>query len=116
MSTTLLPRIYEKREFRAAWSDPTRAQLLDVVRGMDADGLRPGDYHLAELEQLQARLAKIRLDPRYAEKNNMSWLGGQLVQRPAPNDALDRVKIMFPNPYLVYLHDTPNQWLFGKGR
>jgi murein L,D-transpeptidase YcbB/YkuD len=58
ISTTLLPRIYERREFRAAWSDATRAALLDVVRAMDGDGLSPGDYHLAQLEQLQARLAK----------------------------------------------------------
>jgi murein L,D-transpeptidase YcbB/YkuD len=59
-------------------------------------------------------MPKIRRDPRYAEKNNMSWVGGQLVQKPGPNNALGQVKIMFPNPYLVYLHDTPSKSLFEK--
>lgn len=31
-------------------------------------------------------------------------------------NALGRVKIMFPNPYLVYLHDTPTRSLFDKDR
>jgi murein L,D-transpeptidase YcbB/YkuD len=35
-------------------------------------------------------------------------------QDPGPSNALGRVKIMFPNPYLVYLHDTPSQALFER--
>jgi murein L,D-transpeptidase YcbB/YkuD len=35
-------------------------------------------------------------------------------QEPGPTNALGRVKIMFPNPYLVYLHDTPSQTLFAS--
>jgi murein L,D-transpeptidase YcbB/YkuD len=35
-------------------------------------------------------------------------------QEPGPTNALGRVKIMFPNPYLVYLHDTPSQTLFER--
>ena len=38
----------------------------------------------------------------------------QLRQGPGPNNALGRVKFMFPNPYSVYLHDTPSQALFEK--
>jgi murein L,D-transpeptidase YcbB/YkuD len=37
-----------------------------------------------------------------------------LRQDPGPNNALGRVKLMFPNPYLVYLHDTPSQALFDR--
>ncbi len=37
-----------------------------------------------------------------------------LRQDPGPSNALGRVKIMFPNPYLVYLHDTPSQNLFER--
>jgi murein L,D-transpeptidase YcbB/YkuD len=35
-----------------------------------------------------------------------------LRQAAGPSNALGRVKIMFPNPYLVYLHDTPSRSLF----
>ena len=37
-----------------------------------------------------------------------------LRQEPGPDNALGRVKIMFPNPYHVYLHDTPSKALFEK--
>ena len=37
-----------------------------------------------------------------------------LRQAAGPGNALGRVKIMFPNPYLVYLHDTPSRSLFDK--
>ncbi len=38
----------------------------------------------------------------------------QLVQDPGPDNALGLVKIMFPNPYLVYLHDSPAKALYER--
>ncbi|MDH5176318.1 MAG: L,D-transpeptidase family protein [Gammaproteobacteria bacterium] len=38
----------------------------------------------------------------------------QFVQDPGPNNALGLVKVMFPNPYLVYLHDSPAKSLFEQ--
>ena len=37
-----------------------------------------------------------------------------LRQGPGPDNALGRVKFLFPNPYSVYLHDTPSKALFEK--
>ena len=37
-----------------------------------------------------------------------------LRQGPGPDNALGRVKMLFPNPYLVYLHDTPSKEQFQK--
>ncbi|MCF8000566.1 MAG: L,D-transpeptidase family protein [Halanaerobiales bacterium] len=37
-----------------------------------------------------------------------------LKQEPGPNNALGRIKFMFPNKYSVYLHDTPQKELFKK--
>ena len=38
----------------------------------------------------------------------------QLRQDPGDDNALGLVKIMFPNPYSVYLHDTPTKSLFDR--
>ncbi len=35
-------------------------------------------------------------------------------QGPGPKNALGRVKFIFPNPYSVYLHDTPSKSLFNR--
>lgn len=79
------------------------------------------------------KLAVIRKDPKYLERNNyvvrgadgklvspsqVNWSadnpGVTLVQQPGPTNALGLVKFMFPNKYAVYLHDTNNRDLFQR--
>jgi murein L,D-transpeptidase YcbB/YkuD len=40
----------------------------------------------------------------------------RLRQKPGPNNALGRVKFMFPNRFNVYMHDTPSRSLFSKSQ
>ncbi|WP_433989816.1 hypothetical protein SuNHUV7_06640 (plasmid) [Pseudoseohaeicola sp. NH-UV-7] len=78
------------------------------------------------------KLSRIRKDLGYLARNNytvvrssdrtpvnaasVNWAsdnpGVTLVQQPGPNNALGRVKFMFPNEYAVYLHDTNQRGLF----
>ena len=44
-------------------------------------------------------------------RKNFNYL---LRQRPGAKNALGRLKIMLPNEYAVYLHDTPSRELFSK--
>jgi murein L,D-transpeptidase YcbB/YkuD len=55
------------------------------------------------------------------DPTSVSWSGlGRgtfpytLVQRPGPDNALGRIKFMFPNEHAVYLHDTPARTLFSR--
>ncbi|MEY4702775.1 MAG: hypothetical protein RIR96_672, partial [Bacteroidota bacterium] len=53
-------------------------------------------------------------DPGYLERNHMEWHNGKLRQKPGPDNALGGVKFIFPNPFNIYLHDTPAKGLFEK--
>lgn len=37
-----------------------------------------------------------------------------LRQEPGPNNALGRIKFIFPNEHFVFLHDTPSRYLFDR--
>lgn len=53
-----------------------------------------------------------QLDPRQIDWNNPPSI--LLRQDAGPTSALGVLAIRFPNPFSVYLHDTPNQHLFDK--
>ena len=83
-------------------------------------------------------LPKVKSDPSYLETNNFDVVDGAgesvdpstidwantdrsnfrytFVQRPGENNALGRVKFIFPNQFSVYLHDTPDRDLFDESR
>jgi murein L,D-transpeptidase YcbB/YkuD len=87
-------------------------------------------------------LPKLKKDSHYLEKHNMRIFQGweedaqeldattmdwnnmserdmnryRVRQDPGPNNALGTLKIMFPNKYSVYLHDTPAHSLFKQDR
>ncbi len=52
------------------------------------------------------------LDPRAIDWHNPGAI--RLRQDAGPTSALGLVAIRFPNPFAVYLHDTPNQQLFAS--
>ena len=59
-------------------------------------------------------LPALKRDPGYLERNHMVWKGNRLRQRPGPDNALGMIKFLFPNPFNMYLHDTPSKELFKK--
>lgn len=52
------------------------------------------------------------LDPQLIDWSNPR--GILLRQEAGPRNPLGRVAIRFPNPFSVYLHDTPSQYLFDR--
>jgi murein L,D-transpeptidase YcbB/YkuD len=54
----------------------------------------------------------MRAQPALARQRGYVVQGGHIRQRPGPANALGQVKLVMPNPYRVYLHDTPTRTLF----
>jgi murein L,D-transpeptidase YcbB/YkuD len=61
-------------------------------------------------------LPKADGDPSYLQRQNMVMVDGRIRQLPGRNNSLGLVKFIFPNPYHVYLHDTPAKALFQRDR
>lgn len=59
-------------------------------------------------------LPGIRRNKNYLAAHNMEWNGGQVRQKPGPNNALGLVKFLFPNSHSIYLHDSPAKSLFNE--
>lgn len=58
--------------------------------------------------------ALVRRNPSAARARGYVWSDGRYRQRPGPYNALGQMKLVMPNPYAVYMHDTPNKQLFAE--
>lgn len=58
--------------------------------------------------------ALVRNNPSVARARGYVVQNGRYRQRPGPNNALGQMKLVMPNPYSVYMHDTPNRQLFDR--
>jgi murein L,D-transpeptidase YcbB/YkuD len=61
-SSVVLPTFYERRAYVPAWIGdtgltPSARDLVRAIRGGEAEGLRPEDYHLSRIGRLVERLA-----------------------------------------------------------
>lgn len=51
---------------------------------------------------------------RFSAAQGYVYTDGQWRQKPGPNNALGQMKLVMPNAYSVYVHDTPSKALFAK--
>ena len=56
----------------------------------------------------------VRNNPARARSKGYVVQNGRYRQRPGPGNALGQMKLVMPNSYSVYLHDTPNKKLFSE--
>jgi murein L,D-transpeptidase YcbB/YkuD len=59
-------------------------------------------------------LPAIAKNRNYLVKNDMEWVGNRVRQRPGPQNALGKVKFVFPNSHIIFMHDTPAKSLFDR--
>jgi murein L,D-transpeptidase YcbB/YkuD len=65
----------------------------------------------------------IAADPNYLTKNGYVQMSSlypsgepRIFQLPGPNNPMGHVKFDFQNAYAIFLHDTPNKYLFQRSR
>jgi murein L,D-transpeptidase YcbB/YkuD len=96
------------------WYVPRRIAIVDklpLIR-KDPNYLKKMGMHVTSGDGAHAK----EVDPRTVDwtKIGPKHFPFRLSQAPGPQNALGRVKFLFPNRFNVYLHDTPSRELFGK--
>ncbi len=93
------------------------------------------EWHLPSSIAGKEVIPKLKKDPGYLKNHNMKvyangssidasnidWSSPEarnyrLVQAAGPSNPLGRIKLIYPNKYLIYLHDTPAQSLFSQNQ
>lgn len=96
--------------FSPTWTVPPTILYNDVIPAVRKDL----GYLAAKNMQVLTMNGQV-VDPSTVDwksvRRNFPYL---IRQGPGPDNALGLVKFMFPNPYNVYLHDTPGKSLFAK--
>lgn len=59
-------------------------------------------------------LPAIAKNSNYLSIHDMEWVGNRVRQRPGEQNALGKVKFVFPNSHIIYMHDTPSKSLFNE--
>lgn len=100
--------------FRPDWGVPPVIVRKEIIPPLQKD---PSYLSKHGYDLFDSR-GKILDSGRVTPEEIQLLLTGKLSvrQRPGPKNALGSVKFMFPNTYLVYLHDTPKTELFSRSR
>jgi murein L,D-transpeptidase YcbB/YkuD len=100
--------------FRPDWGVPPSIARREIVPPLEKDPayLSKNGYDLLDPS------GKVLSTGNVTAEDIQLLRAGKLSvrQRPGPMNALGGVKFMFPNQYMVYLHDTPKTELFSRSR
>ncbi len=96
-------------ELNPTWTVPPTILRKDMLPRVRKD---PGYLIAQNITVLDADGRAV--DPLGVDWNALRGMPYTLRQEPGPNNALGRIKFMFPNEHFVFLHDTPSRSLFAR--
>jgi murein L,D-transpeptidase YcbB/YkuD len=101
-------------EMNPYWHVPPKIAGRDILPHIQRDIQYLARKKIRVFQSWRTGAPEIR--PEHVEWSEITArsLSFKLLQEPGPENALGRVKFMFPNKFNVYLHDTPARELFKK--
>lgn len=101
--------------FNPTWNIPSTILEEDILPLVfkDTSYLRKRHIRIYHTEKGGVR-KEIPVDSVDWEAMSVKYFPYELIQDPGKDNMLGVVKFMFPNPYNIYLHDTPVKELFAE--
>ncbi|WP_158746548.1 L,D-transpeptidase family protein [Acidisphaera sp. L21] len=94
--------------------DVRRNQSPEFRATIDASFYNPPWVIPADIAKAEI-LPKLTSDPNYLTRNKMVMLtNGEVEQLPGPEAGLGYIMFDMPNRFDVYLHDTPDRYIFSR--
>jgi len=97
--------------FSPTWTVPPGILRADVLPAVAKNINYLAQKNMIVLDNSGKQIDPTTIDWQKARKGSFPY---RIRQQPGAQNALGRVKFMFPNKYSVYLHDTPSKELFSR--
>lgn len=96
-----------------SWNVPQSIAVKDILPQIMADSgyLDRNGYSVFRLGLNAEEVKAAHIERSSLSEDNFPY---RLEQKPGANNAMGRIKFIFPNKFNVYLHDTPRKELFSK--
>lgn len=91
------------------WNVPRSITVKEYLPRLQANRHAVG--HLDVVDGAGNVISRDRIDFRQYTAKSFPY---RMRQKPSDDNALGQVKFMFPNPWNIYLHDTPTKHLFNQ--
>jgi len=98
-------------ELNPTWTVPPTILREDILPKLRQNPGYLREKKLRVVDPNGGAVSAAGIDWRQVSANGFRWF---LRQEPGPDNALGRIKFMFPNAHAVYLHDTPSRELFAQ--
>jgi murein L,D-transpeptidase YcbB/YkuD len=117
--TPIFSKDMQEIVFGPYWNVPTSIKVEEIrpyLREEASWFFGGGGWNTAVFERhnLRIRYGGRELDPGSVDWNRVDIRNLELYQPPGPGNVLGRVKFVFPNKHDVYMHDTPQKFLFAN--
>jgi L,D-transpeptidase YcbB len=105
--------------FNPFWNVPTSIKVEEIrpyLREEAAWFFSGGGWNTSVFERHKLRIKYLGrdIDPGAVDWNQMDIRNFEIYQPPGPDNVLGHVKFVFPNKHDVYMHDTPQKFLFAQ--
>jgi L,D-transpeptidase YcbB len=116
--TPIFSKDMQEIVFGPFWNVPTSIKVEEIrpFLRQETSWFGGGGWNTAVFRRhdLRIRYAGRELDPGAIDWSRVDIRTLELFQPPGPANVLGRVKFVFPNKHDVYMHDTPQKFLFAN--